>query len=67
MRIGIDATNLGGGGGVTHLKEILACIDKSSPLNKNQRIYVFSSAKVLDQIQNSDTMKPLNQKKQKGK
>lgn len=59
MRIGIDATNLGGGGGVTHLKEILACIDKSSPLNKNQRIYVFSSAKVLDQIQNSDTIEKI--------
>ena len=27
MKIGIDATNLGGGGGVTHLKEILDNFD----------------------------------------
>lgn len=47
MRIGIDASNIGGGGGVTHLKEILAHL----PLQKGiEKVFVFASQKVLKQL-----------------
>ncbi|MDP3398298.1 MAG: glycosyltransferase family 1 protein [Bacteroidales bacterium] len=49
MRIGIDATNLGSGGGITHLKEILTSFNISS-LSANQKIIIFSSTEVLDQL-----------------
>lgn len=48
MRIGIDASNIGGGGGVTHLKEILDKYD--SKLFNHNRIIIFASIKVLDQL-----------------
>jgi glycosyltransferase involved in cell wall biosynthesis len=51
MRIGIDATNIGGGGGVTHLIEILSK-DNSKFIN-NLEIIVFSSKFVLDQLPDS--------------
>jgi glycosyltransferase involved in cell wall biosynthesis len=50
MRVGIDASNVGGGGGVTHLKEILLNFDKNYFSDKVTGIVVFSSKKVLDQI-----------------
>lgn len=47
MRIGFDASNIGGGGGVTHLKEILAHL----PLQKGiEKVVVFASQKVLKQL-----------------
>ncbi|MEB2781267.1 glycosyltransferase [Algoriphagus sp. C2-6-M1] len=51
MNIYIDATNVGGGGGVTHLKEILndAHLSKSSFDN----IYIYASSKVLKNLPNN--------------
>lgn len=51
MIIGIDATNIGGGGGITHLKGILDHYDQISFSDKISRIVVFSSQKVLDEIE----------------
>ena len=50
MRIGIDATSLGLGGGVTHLKEILISLDQFR-LENYPSIIIFSSKKILDQLQ----------------
>lgn len=50
MRIGIDASNIGGGGGITHLKELLNHIDDIETLYGIKEIIVFSSDKVLRQI-----------------
>ena len=50
IRIGIDASNIGLGGGVTHLKEILSNFDEEYFEEKVTAIIVFSSQKVLDQI-----------------
>jgi len=49
MRIGIDATNIGGGGGVTHLYEILNnfCQNRDKCIEK---LTVFSSQRVLSQL-----------------
>lgn len=50
MKLGIDATNIGEGGGVTHLKEILKAfpnLEKTFPI---EEVIVFSSQKVLDEI-----------------
>lgn len=47
MKIGIDASNIGGGGGITHLKEILAYLPS---INGIEKITVFASQKVLSQI-----------------
>lgn len=54
MRIGIDATNIGGNGGITHLKEILHQISFLSYSNEIKKIIVFSSDKNLLQIPNSE-------------
>ncbi len=53
MRIGIDATNIGGGGGITHLKEILNNLDNFF-LEKFDvsNIVVYSSNKVLKELPN---------------
>ena len=58
MKIGIDATNLGQGGGITHLKEILFQINKL-PCKYIEKIIVFSSKKVLDQLPDSDLISKL--------
>ncbi|MDA8957076.1 glycosyltransferase [bacterium] len=50
MRIGIDATNIGGGGGITHLKEILINFDGGFFKDQITKIVIFSSQKVLDQL-----------------
>ena len=54
MRIGIDATNIGGGGGITNLKEILNNLNSISISNEIKKIIVFSSENVLDQIPDSE-------------
>jgi glycosyltransferase involved in cell wall biosynthesis len=51
MKIGIDASNIGGGGGVTHLKELLCNIPLYLGISK---IIVFASQKVLDQLPNNE-------------
>ena len=53
MRIGIDATNIGGGGGVTHLKEILANLKNDEQSVNIDRIVVFSSSFILNQLDDS--------------
>lgn len=59
MRIGIDASNIGIGGGVTHLKEILGNFDKDHFSNKITSIVVFSSQKILDLIPNYTFIKKI--------
>lgn len=59
MKIGIDATNIGGGGGVTHLKEILLSLNNNAILDKDHRIIVFSSTKVLNQLPNSEQIEKI--------
>jgi glycosyltransferase involved in cell wall biosynthesis len=59
MRLGIDATNLGLGGGITHLIEFL---NQTTILAKNssfEKIIIFSSKKILDQLPNSDLFEKL--------
>jgi len=53
MRIGIDATNIGGGGGVTHLKEILANFKNDDQSVNIKSIVVFSSSFILNQLDDS--------------
>ena len=51
MQIGIDASNIGLGGGVTHLIEILSHF----PLNQGiDKVIVFASNKVLNQLPDSE-------------
>lgn len=59
MIIGIDGTNIGGGGGVTHLKEILNALNDKSLLSNVQKIVVFSSNKVLNKLPNSEQIEKL--------
>jgi glycosyltransferase involved in cell wall biosynthesis len=47
MRLGIDATNIGKGGGVTHLIEILNQAISMQNNDEIEKIIVFSSKKVL--------------------
>ena len=42
MKIGIDATNIGSGGGVTHLKEIINNYDYDSFKDKIELLTIFS-------------------------
>lgn len=50
IKIGIDASNIGQGGGVTHLIEILENFDQTYFENTISIITVFSSQKVLNQL-----------------
>lgn len=50
MIVGIDATNIGGGGGITHLKEVLGNFDHQYFKDKIEGITVFGSNKVLKQL-----------------
>ena len=51
MRIGIDATNVGGGGGITHLREIIENIDLVFTSNvKIESIVIFASEAVLSKL-----------------
>ena len=56
MRIGIDATNIGGGGGITHLREILLHYNEQKFKNIISSITVFASQKVLDKIDDFDKL-----------
>ena len=50
MIIGIDATNIRSGGGITHLKELL---NNSNPKNNNfEKIIIWSSYLTLEKIEN---------------
>ena len=53
MKIIIDATNVGSGGGVTHIKEILRNFDYKYFENKIEKIHVFGSQNLLNQIENN--------------
>ena len=53
MKIIIDATNVGSGGGVTHIKEILKNFDYKYFENKIEKIHVFGSQNLLNQIENN--------------
>lgn len=48
MKVGIDASNLALGGGITHLLELLQNIDQCP--GTIQQIYVFASSQVLEQL-----------------
>jgi glycosyltransferase involved in cell wall biosynthesis len=50
LRIGIDATNVGGGGGVTHLIEILKHLNSDGLPKDIKKVVIFSSKRVLDLI-----------------
>jgi len=56
MRVGIDASNIGGGGGVTHLKEILAHLPMQIEIEK---VTVFASDKVLGQLQENKNIQKI--------
>lgn len=56
MIVGIDASNVGGGGGITHLKEILFHFEKEKYKNSIVSIVVFASQKVLDQVEDFDKL-----------
>lgn len=52
MRIGIDATNIGAGGGITHLKELLLSFNENEYKGLITSITVFGSDKTLNEIDN---------------
>jgi len=54
MRLGIDASNIGGGGGITHLKELLDSISRSTDRYCIKNIVVFGSLNTLNEIINDD-------------
>lgn len=59
MRVGIDATNIGGGGCITHLKEMLYNFDDQKYKNEVTTIIVFASQKVLDCIDDLKNVKKM--------
>ena len=52
IKIGIDASNIGGGGGITHLNEILKAYDKEFFADKIAKIIVFGSSRTLNRLPN---------------
>ena len=50
ISIGIDATSIVDGGGLTHLKELVENYQKQKSTHK---IIIYASKKVLDQLPNS--------------
>ena len=50
MRLGIDATNIGGGGGITHINELMNVISDTNKQYGITEIIIFSSQKVLNEI-----------------
>lgn len=52
MKIGIDATNIGGGGGITHLVEIISNYDYDNFSDTISKIIIFASDDVLNKIPN---------------
>src|SRR5690554_210972 len=53
MILGIDASNIGGGGGITHLKEIISSSENFVNDYSIEKIIVFSSQKVLDELKDN--------------
>lgn len=54
MRIGIDASNVGGGGGITHLKEVLMHFNDEKYKDSISSIIIFASQKVLNEVKNNE-------------
>lgn len=63
MIIGIDASNIGGGGGITHLKEILLAYNSELFQNKIDAIVVFSSQHVLNELPDIEILRKVTFKK----
>lgn len=59
MVIGIDATNIGKGGGVTHLVEILENYDFNFFKKDISKIIIFSSQDVLDQLPEQEILEKI--------
>lgn len=59
MRIGIDATNMGDGGGVTHLNEILSNLIKHDLNNNISKVIVIGSQKILNQLTTSENIEKI--------
>jgi glycosyltransferase involved in cell wall biosynthesis len=59
MKIGIDASNIGGGGGITHLVEFLREFDPSE-FKEISGIVVFSSNKVLSQLDEAEYLEKVS-------
>ena len=53
ISIGIDATNVGGGGGITHLIEILTEYDEKRYQSEINKIIIYGRDQVLEQLPNS--------------
>lgn len=66
MKIGIDASNIGGGGGVTHLKELLISSSNKDVSFLFDKIYVFSSSRILDQLPDIPNVEKINFKEFNG-
>ena len=62
MRLGIDATNIGGGGGITHLKEVINAVTNNDNLYGITEIIVFSSHNVLNEIADNSILKKVSYK-----
>jgi len=61
MNLGIDATNIRAGGGITHLAELLSAFNfKDSPIKK---IYVFSGHETLKMLPSSEFIEKVSHKK----
>lgn len=56
MILGIDASNVGGGGGITHLKEILLHFNEEKYKDSITSIIVFASQKVLNEIKSFEKL-----------
>lgn len=57
MNLGIDATNIGAGGGVTHLKEILQSFKQDKYSGIITTIILFGSNKTLNEIEDFPLLK----------
>ena len=59
MRLGIDASNVGGGGGVTHLKELLQHFDSIKYQDEISSIILFASQTTLDSVDDFNGLKKI--------
>ncbi len=56
MNVGIDASNIGMGGGITHIKEILPYLAEEKSINK---ITIFGSEFLLNQLPNYENVRKM--------